>query len=314
MPRDKQKRDPAIAPMKNDRPRAFWQTDIDANKLSPHSVEMFLRLSMRFRNSLSLKADPLMPVKETVVDKAVERAKDAVLAADAPPCAWRWNEVKEIIKKYGVRLVVSDYGLVNPYEDQVSQSEGGSVYMSRRLSTLEELSTKDEDEVAASFVYNATAIVFERLMMKASGYSIGMLEYAENNCNFFAAGFIMLQSSVEDWNAFRYAKATSKNPQLNDQTSIKTLDSLDHGEVEQWVKMQDYTVVDRLVSRKLIVTSLGVYVDSSGFECDFPPIISGENKGYEFRPYDVDEPLLNYFEQQITLNAPGSPKDDHVHM
>lgn len=102
----------------------------EAQRVSEANIIKFRKAAFLIA-ALSREADA--PTDEKLMDdpsfgKRLDSAVQLVTRSAEPPCAWRWSEVQSIVRRYGWRLIVEGYGLVNPFvSDQEDVASGSSL-------------------------------------------------------------------------------------------------------------------------------------------------------------------------------------------
>lgn len=243
------------------------------------------------------RASNLKPINDKGLAARLDRIKTLVLSATEPPCAWKWEAVRALVEKHGPRLILEGYGDINPYAGERG-ADGRPVVFSSSLSTASELADKAENELAAIMVKNATQVVLGDLAMEYSGQSLMEFEFARMACIPFSAVWMHLEVIVVTWNSSRFMETLLADDETSD--GVEGIQALDRGDSKPLFKSVS-KMVDALVKWMERRNMKRDFLN--GWECSFPPIRHGEKEGWEFYPFDIDDPLVNLIERESLRRA-----------
>jgi hypothetical protein len=266
-----------------------------AKKLDPAERMRFRNLVQDRQFLFSVPRDPMRPIDDERLAARLDRAKRAVLSADAPPCAWRWDGVRALVEKHGGRLILKGYGTTNPYSAE--KSANGRWWCSEfeiMLKSGNELANESDLDLARSMVNNATHVLADELAMNFSGYDVREFAFARMSCTGFSAVLTLLEGLVRIWNSVRFLDALQG--EIGTSEASQAMDKFDRGDPVPLLKKV------ALITAKFMdgLEEKGIALQmSGGWHCSFPPITRGPRQDWEFYPLDIDDPLINLLEREL---------------
>ncbi len=245
---------------------------------------------------------PVRPISDPATAKKFNEAKQLVLSRPNPPCAYKWEDVRALIEKYGGYLVTDAYGRINPYEDiEGSRGAFSSSFASRLFIGKENLNTYSARDVARAMIQNASAVVFTRSIMAWSGFGILGIDGARSICPEFSKVYYLFEITAQEWNAGRFLANAAASDRSWEQTSKAAVDAVrayDRGSTDEL-----FLVVGMQAARLHEATKRLLGLLAHGFECAYPPRGSGAQEGMEIRPQDMDDPMVNLMLEEVA-NGP----------
>jgi hypothetical protein len=240
--------------------------------------------------------DRLKLIEDRTFSERMESSVRLVLRSD-PPCAWRWDEVRALVREYGARLVLRGYGRINPFGDDPTGRS--SAVVSAGLRDKRVLERTDASEAAALMVRSATRITAERLVLESSGYRALEMDFARMACGDFDLLWSFIEEAMVSWNMLRFAGSLGcASPLVMEDVAL--LSAFDRGRSKPFF--------DRIL--KAIgyaygtdgADGLGERAASFG-SCSFPPIARGPKRGHALNPLDFDDSLIKVFEEEMLKAA-----------
>lgn len=268
-------------------------------RLTEEDVRSFQGVVREYQYILEAMRSPVRPIDNAVLRARLDAAQRMILSADPPPCAWKWEQVRELVKKYGGHLVADGYGRINPFaSDKTGHGQWPSIAVITSLASMNVLLEEDTPSLALKMVQTATNIVFEDLLMKESGFNNAEMFFAHTLCSDFQMTKTFLYTVIIRWNILRYADSApiEHGASALGEGELEALRAFDAK--ENHALLLSSFVNAAMLHRELQKEGLMELI-AEGWSCKLPPITRGPNRGLEFYPSDVDDPLINLVEREM---------------
>lgn len=227
-------------------------------------------------------AIPVGPINDPNLVAQYAQAKELILKQKELPCAYRWNEVRALVEQYGGHLVTGAYGRINPYDQGTY-----SVQLLAHLDLDKPPVQQSTAQIATRMVRNATHIAFTQAVLKWSGTGIAFLETAHIICEDFERSAFLYNQFVEQWNSARFLQ-TLQTPVPETADLLQAIHAYDADQDPGLILSIARTMIDYLKRSAETRTYF-----SHGFTCTYPARVSGPRTGYDLRPEDMDDPVVN---------------------
>jgi hypothetical protein len=218
----------------------------------------------------------------------LRRAISGILVMEPPPCAWRWDEVKDTIGGFGNGIPIARPWPHDARFQYVLMAYSGTPRMLIVNPGL--VSDVSDGKLESFLIHEATHDVFERLAMATSGFDHSQLLAAQVLCGAFDAQMVHIHEGLATWNELRsYAVIPIDEKMREDigEESIRAIGEFDLGRPKAFTQIMAHNLGIRAA---LFGTGKGRLRD-----CNYPPIFEGDNKGRAFIPNGIDDPLVTAF-------------------
>jgi hypothetical protein len=266
---------------------AAFRGNIRPRKLDEEYAQTVGSIINRVASYPNIDRHPIL--RDVLLNKRLRNAASAILAMEEPPCAWRWDDVRSTVERFGKSIPI-----VRPrWDDQVQFARVPMAFIPSPPTLIvnpDLVGDMSDGEITSILVHEATHGVFDALAAQTASLSREQLRAATILCGTFNAQMTHIHEGLATWNQLRSYARIEIDEAMREHVgayAIQAMADFDQGRPKAFARVMAYNLAIRMEESG----------DAQGLlrNCDYPPIFDGENRGRAFIPNGVDDPLVNAF-------------------